>query len=414
MSKFNNEMSFRFLWIGQMLANLGDVLYTVSLTTMVYKVTKSVTFMSFVPFVITITALISGIVAPIIIDKYKLKSILFYSQFGKTIFLLFLCFLAFNIKTEFLWLLYLLIAFISFLDGWASPARNALVPSLVKEEKLIKANSFLAISDQVTQLIAWPIGSLLLVLLGGSTILLFTFTLFVISSILMFLIADQTISKSREKTSKLIAIKEGWQVIWNSKQLRTISVMNVIETLANGVWIAAILFIYVEQTLQKTEVWWGFINAAFFGGMFIGGLLVYRYSTVLERKLGQTIMWSSFCLTTLTFLFGMTSLPWVALGISLLYGLPQMARDVAEVTIIQKNARQELLAKVYSARGTLIYGAFGTSSLLLGFITEHYGVRITFLLATLLFLTSFLIAFVNRTELFQSEIPMKIKESTAD
>ncbi|WP_416420143.1 MFS transporter [Priestia aryabhattai] len=414
MSKFNNEMSFRFLWIGQMLANLGDVLYTVSLTTMVYKVTKSVTFMSFVPFVITITALISGIVAPIIIDKYKLKSILFYSQFGKTIFLLFLCILAFHIKTEFLWLLYLLIAFISFLDGWASPARNALVPSLVKEEKLIKANSFLAISDQVTQLIAWPIGSLLLVLLGGSTILLFTFTLFVISSILMFLIADQTISKSREKTSKLIAIKEGWQVIWNSKQLRTISLMNVIETLANSVWIAAILFIYVEQALQKTEVWWGFINAAFFGGMFIGGLLVYRYSTALERKLGQTIMWSSFCLTTLTFLFGITSLPLVALGISLLYGLPQMARDVAEVTIIQKNARQELLAKVYSARGTLIYAAFGTSSLLLGFITERYGVRITFLLATILFLISFLIALVNRTELFQSEIPKNIKEGTAD
>ncbi|MDU9690151.1 MFS transporter [Priestia aryabhattai] len=414
MSKFNNEMSFRFLWIGQMLANLGDVLYTVSLTTMVYKVTKSVTFMSFVPFVITITALISGIVVPIIIDKYKLKSILFYSQFGKTIFLLFLWLLALHIKTEFLWLLYLLIAFISFLDGWASPARNALIPSLIKEEKLIKANSFLAISDQVTQLIAWPIGSLLLVLWGGSTILWFTFTLFVISSILMFLIADQTIRKNREKTSKLIAIKEGWQVIWNSKQLRTISVMNVIETLANGVWIAAILFIYVEQALQKTEVWWGFINAAFFGGMFIGGLLVYRYSTVLERKLGQTIMWSSFCLTTLTFLFGMTSLPWVALGISLLYGLPQMARDVAEVTIIQKNARQELLAKVYSARGTLIYAAFGTSSLLLGFITEHYGVRITFLLATILFLMSFLIAFVNRTELFQSEIPMKIKEGTAD
>ncbi|SUV04235.1 major facilitator superfamily protein [Priestia megaterium] len=414
MSKFNNEMSFRFLWIGQMLANLGDVLYTVSLTTMVYKVTKSVTFMSFVPFVITITALISGIVVPIIIDKYKLKSILFYSQFGKTIFLLFLWLLALHIKTEFLWLLYLLIAFISFLDGWASPARNALIPSLIKEEKLIKANSFLAISDQVTQLIAWPIGSLLLVLWGGSTILWFTFTLFVTSSILMFLIADQTIRKNREKTSKLIAIKEGWQVIWNSKQLRTISVMNVIETLANGVWIAAILFIYVEQALQKTEVWWGFINAAFFGGMFIGGLLVYRYSTVLERKLGQTIMWSSFCLTTLTFLFGMTSLPWVALGISLLYGLPQMARDVAEVTIIQKNARQELLAKVYSARGTLIYAAFGTSSLLLGFITEHYGVRITFLLATILFLMSFLIAFVNRTELFQSEIPMKIKEGTAD
>jgi len=409
MSKLNNERSFRFLWIGQMLANLGDVLYTVSLTTMVYKVTKSVTFMSFVPFVITITVLISGVLAPIIIDKYKLKSILFYSQFGKTIFLFSLCLLALHIRMEFLWLLYLLIAFISFLDGWASPARNALVPSLIEEEKLIKANSFLAISDQITQLIAWPIGSLLLVLWGGPIILWFTFAFFVISSILMFLITDQTVSEKREKTSKLAAIKEGWQIIWNSKQLRTISVMNTIETLANGVWVAAILFIYVEQALHKTEVWWGFINAAFFGGMFIGGLLVYRYSQVLERRLGQTIMWSSLCLTTLTFLFGMTSLAWFALVVSFLYGLPQMARDVAEVTVIQKNAREELLAKVYSARGTLIYGSFGISSLVLGYITEHYGVQITFLVATTLFLISFLIALFNRRDLIYPVISKNTK-----
>ncbi|MED4074146.1 MFS transporter [Priestia endophytica] len=409
MSKFNNEMSFRFLWIGQMLANLGDVLYTVSLITMVYKVTKSVTFMSLVPFVITITALISGILAPIIIDKYKLKSILFYSQLGKTLFLFGLCLLAIHIRTEFLSILYFFIACISFLDGWASPARNALVPSLIKEEKLVKANSFLAMSDQITQLITWPIGSLFLVLWGGPIILWLTFTFFVISSILMFLINDQTVSEKHEKTSKLVAIKEGWQIIWNSKQLRTVSVMNVLETLANGVWIAAILFIYVEQALYKTEVWWGFINAAFFGGMFIGGLLVYRYSQLLERNLGQTIMWSSLCLTTLTFLFGMTSFAWFALVVSLLYGLPQMARDVAEVTIIQKNAREELLAKVYSARGTLIYGAFGVSSLLLGYITEHYGVRVTFLVATILFFISFLLALFNRKDLFYPETSKNAK-----
>lgn len=69
MSKFHIE-SFRFLWIGQMLANLGDVIYTVCLTTIVYKATGSVTLMSFVPFVITITALFSGFIAPVIIDKY--------------------------------------------------------------------------------------------------------------------------------------------------------------------------------------------------------------------------------------------------------------------------------------------------------------------------------------------------------
>lgn len=407
MSAYKNETSFRFLWVGQMLANLGDVLYTVSLLTMVYKVTQSVTFMSLVPFVITMTALVSGILAPIVIDQYPLKPILFYSQLGKTVLLLVLCLFALPLEQEMIWLLYVLIAGISFLDGWASPARNALVPNLVKEEKLIKANSLLAISDQITQLIAWPIGSLFFILWGGPVLLWFTWSLFILSSLLMFFIKDQTIHKQRETTSKLAAVKEGWHLIWKTKPLRTISLMNVLETLASGVWIAAILFIYVEQALHKTEVWWGMINASFFGGMLIGGVLVYRYSQALKSRLGQTVMWSSLCLTALTLLFGMTSLTGFALFVSLLYGLPQMARDVAEVTLIQQNAREGLLAKVYSARGTLIYGAFGISSLLLGFITERYGVRITFLMATALFLASFLLAFVNRQELFDHAKPRK-------
>lgn len=402
MSSYKNETSFRFLWVGQMLANLGDVLYTVSLLTMVYKVTQSVAFMSLVPFVITMTALVSGILAPIVIDQYPLKPILFYSQLGKTVLLLVLCLFSLQLEQEMIWCLYVLIAGISFLDGWASPARNALVPNLVKEEKLIKANSLLAISDQITQLIAWPIGSLFFILWGGPVLLWFTWSLFILSSLLMFFIKDQTIHKQRETTSnKLAAVKEGWHLIWKTKPLRTVSLMNVLETLASGVWIAAILFIYVEQALHKTEVWWGMINASFFGGMLIGGVLVYRYSQALKSRLGQTVMWSSLCLTALTLLFGMTSLAWFALFVSLLYGLPQMARDVAEVTLIQQNAREGLLAKVYSARGTLIYGAFGISSLLLGFITERYGVRITFLMATALFLASFLLAFVNRQELFE-------------
>ncbi len=143
--------------------------------------------------------------------------------------------------------------------------------------------------------------------------------------------------------------------------------------------------------------------------MFVGGLLVYRFSQVLERRLGQTIMWSSLCLTTLTFLFGMTSLAWFALVVSFLYGLTQMARDVAEVTVIQKNAREELLAKVYSARGTLIYGSFGISSLVLGYITEHYGVQITFLVSTTLFLISFLIALFNGRDLIDPVISKNTK-----
>jgi hypothetical protein len=63
------QMSFRFLWFGQMSANLGDVLYVVCLIKLIFDATGSVTYMSLVPFFNTFSALISGLLAPLIINK---------------------------------------------------------------------------------------------------------------------------------------------------------------------------------------------------------------------------------------------------------------------------------------------------------------------------------------------------------
>jgi MFS family permease len=391
---------FRFLWFGQMAANLGDVLYIVCLIKLIFDATGYVTYMSLVPFFNTFSALISGFLAPLIINKYKLKSILIYSQCGKTFLILGLCFTAPLIHLETLYLIYLFICFISFLDGWASPARNALIPSLVEGDRLVKTNSLLAISDQVVQLIAWPIGGTLLVIWGGEDILWITFSLYLFSTVLMGFIKSTESSQPDQNQSRWDVLKEGWRIIWHSKQLRTISFMNVLETFANGVWIAAILFVYVAEALNKGENWWGFINASFFAGMLLGGILIYRYSSILERNLGKTILLSTFTLIVITFLFGTTSIPWFALFVSFLFGLPQMARDVAETTIIQKSARDQLLAKVYSARGTLIFTAFGISSVAMGWVTEEFGVRITFTVAATFFLISFIVATLNRKYLF--------------
>ena len=309
MSNFvRKETSFRFLWCGQIFANLGDILYVVCLIKLIFDATGSVTYMSLVPFFNTISALISGLLAPLIINKFKLKSILSYSQTGKTVLLLLLCFGGATMGEERLVWIYLLICFISFLDGWASPARNALIPSLVDESRLVKINSLLSISDQIVQLIAWPIGSILLVLSGSINILWLAFILFLLSTVFMWQIRDGWKELLQGNESHMDVLKEGWAIIWRSRQLRIISLMNILETFANGVWIAAILFVYVSEALNKGESWWGFINGSFFGGMLFGGLLIYRFSSLIERNLGKTILYSTFILIVITFLFGTTSI----------------------------------------------------------------------------------------------------------
>jgi len=77
--------SFYFLWIGQALSNLGDVLYVVALVAVVFDVTGSAAGTALVPFVFSGAEFIGGILAPTVMDRWPLKKVLVSFQGTKTV-----------------------------------------------------------------------------------------------------------------------------------------------------------------------------------------------------------------------------------------------------------------------------------------------------------------------------------------
>jgi MFS family permease len=316
----------------------------------------------------------------------------------KTLLLFLICLLViYGIHTTASYiLLYVLIVTISLLEGVGNPARRSMIPNLVEEEELVKANSFISITNQTSMLLSWPLGSILLVIWGEQRMLWLTLALFFLASVLTSQIHLEEKETTLVQDSKWLAIREGWHLIFKSKKLATLTVMDILENFGHGVWIAAILYVYVETAIGKGEEWWGYINASFFAGMMVAGIVVYRFSKRMESHLGRTIMIATLCLLCLNIWFGLTSSGWIALIVSFIFGFPQMARDVSQNTLIQQSYREKQLAKVYASHGTLVYGTFGIATLILGWFAEEYGVRATYLLVSSLFLLSFLIAFINR------------------
>ncbi|MDN6067844.1 MAG: MFS transporter [Staphylococcus equorum] len=404
-----NKSSFRFLWIGQSLANSGDVFYMVGLIAIIYELTGSVTYMAFVPFFITTSRFLSGLVAPLIIERVKLKPLLAYSQSGKTVAIIILTgyidfFYSFN--TSFL--IFLFVIVISFLDGWANPARNALIPILVEQDTLVKANSFLAILDQTIRLGGWAVGGMLVAIMGGTNVIWLTFILFVASTIMMFLIPniDGNIvsDEQTKKSSNWEVLKKGWVTIWQTPTLRTISIVEFFESIANVVWVAAIMYVYVDQVLQTGEQWWGYINATFFAGLMIGGFLSLRWSHLVDRLSSKVIVGGALLSSLTTLMFGLTSTPWMALVISLLFGIVNQIKDVAQETLVQRSVVYRLLPNIYSAKDALITAIFGISSLILGNLTDLFGVRFTFILAAILLFFSAIFVMINRNKIIQPNL----------
>jgi MFS transporter, DHA3 family, macrolide efflux protein len=396
--------SFRYLWLGQSLANSGDVFYIVSLMAIIHGITGSAMYMAVIPFVITIAKFFSGLIAPILLDKYRLKSLLIFSQMGKTIFLCFVgvhSFLGFSEAT--IYLIFGFVFLLSFLDGWATPARNAMLPRLVDSNELVRANSFVSLLDQTTQLGGWAIGGILVAAFGGVNVIWFTFVLFLISTAFMQLINDQydeKVSVTRPaRQSKWESIKEGWILIWRTPSLQAIHVIYTIESMANTVWIAAIIYIYVGEVLHREQAWWGYINASFFLGLIAGGIFGMKYSGFIDKKIRTVIILSSFAICMMTFAFGVNSSPWSALLISALYGFFDQLKAISLQSSLQRSATVQQLPIIFSAQSALISLVFGFSSLAFGFITEILNVRMSFLLAAGLLLISSLYALSSTSTL---------------
>ncbi|ALV22465.1 MFS transporter [Carnobacterium antarcticum] len=388
--------SFRFLWIGQSMANLGDIFYIVGLISILYISTESPFILALVPFFNMFGRFISGLLSPLLLNRYSLKSLIIYSQASKTLLLFFLAIiLALNLTSNVLVIISFVFV-IAFLDGWAAPASQAMLPRLVAENELVKANSFFSIVSETVNLGGWALGGLVVALLSGQNVILITVALYLIATVLMTRIIDPIKFKRKFSEGRRSGeLKEGWQIVWRSPLYKSLHVIIVFEAFANVVWIASILYVFVSEVLGKSEAWWGYINTSFFVGMVVGGFICSYFTLAFEKNLKYVLITFSFGISILTLLFGLTTIAWLSLFFAELNGISQQLKAIASNTFLQKSASTEELPKIYAVQSALVSLLFAISSLLFGALTEIWDVRISFIVSAVLLGIAAIYAAIN-------------------
>ncbi|MGG1678281.1 MFS transporter [Neobacillus sp. NRS-1170] len=386
---------FLFLMLGQSLANIGDVLYVVAVISFIFETTKSAAASAIVPFTITFAMFISSILTPILIGRVNLKKLLVGSQIGKTVILFGLsAFMMSGLALTNYYFVFFMIAGIALLDGCANPIRQTLIPYYVEKEHLIKANGIAETITQSIQIGTWFFGSLLLVVFSPNQLILLVAVLFVLSSFILALLKNVDHKAERQERMRDL-ITQGWQTIRVTPVLKTLAKMEFFEAIANSVWIAAILIVYVKQALNTQEQWWGFINSAFFIGLVLGSLLCVKFPRFLERNQYRFIMVGTVLNCFFTILFSLTSVPLIALLLSALIGVFGQLKNIPQQTIIQTSIPKEQLATVYTSFGTITTGTFGVGSLIMGLLSDYFGVRSVFAVSGGLLAVVFVIVFKN-------------------
>lgn len=177
--------------------------------------------------------------------------------------------------------------------------------------------------------------------------------------------------------------------------------MDIMETIAGTVWIAAILFVFVSNALLVDEKWWGFINGSFFLGLIGGSLFCLRFSGWIDQRLSSFIFWGAASSSLVTTFFGLNSIPMLALLLSFLVGVFSQIKNIPQQTVVQTSVPADQLPTVYTTLGAIGTGTFGIASLLMGILADVFGIRSVFILSGLLLALVSLVAYQGRTLLWR-------------
>lgn len=385
--------SFVKLLVSQLFANLADIFFRVTIIANIYIISKSVIATSLVPILIGISSFVASLLVPLVTKRLALNRVLSLSQFGKTILLAILVGMFTVMQSVAPLVTYLFVVAISILDGFAAPVSYAIVPRYATD--LGKANSALSMSGEAVQLVGWGLGGLLFATIGLLPTTFIILMLYIISSFLMLFLPKAEVEVLESETNLEILLK-GWKLVARDPRLRLFVSANLLEIFSNTIWVSSIILVFVTELLNKTESYWGYSNTAYSIGIIISGLIAFRLSEKFLAAKWESILFPlvAMAIVTLTILYFPNAQ--MFLLFSALVGMLSQLKEVPESVFLQETVEENNLVNVYSVLEVISTLAFSVFVLLMSYITETFGISISFWLSAICLMIEAILIYIRR------------------
>ena len=385
--------SFIKLLVSQLFANLADIFFRVTIIANIYIISKSVIATSLVPILIGISSFVASLLVPLVTKRLALNRVLSLSQFGKTILLTILVGMFTVMQSVAPLVTYLFVVAISILDGFAAPVSYAIVPRYATD--LGKANSALSMSGEAVQLVGWGLGGLLFATIGLLPTTFIILILYIISSFLMLFLPKAEVEVLESETNLEILLK-GWKLVARDPRLRLFVSANLLEIFSNTIWVSSIILVFVTELLNETESYWGYSNTAYSIGIIISGLIAFRLSEKFLAAKWESILFSlvGMVIVTLTILYFPNAQ--MFLLFSALVGMLSQLKEVPESVFLQETVEENNLVNVYSVLEVISTLSFSVFVLLMSYITENFGISISFWLSAICLMIEAILIYIRR------------------
>lgn len=204
-----SNLNFRYFYFGGVISCIGDYLYDIAVTLLVYDMTKSVNSIAFMWISKGALRIFIQYLAGIITDRYDRRKIILFTNIASIpIAVMFIAYQDIG-----LWIIYLCSFLLQALNDIDVCSEMAIIPEIVAEEQLTDANTIFSLTETVVMFISLALSSIIYKIFGANILFILNAFSFLGSSLFFGLIKYKN-NINKESNSKLVLFdKEVFKVI---------------------------------------------------------------------------------------------------------------------------------------------------------------------------------------------------------
>lgn len=380
--RIRGTMGFRLLGrvlAAQGLSSLGTSVSTIALSFMVFELTGSVLQMGGVMAISTFPLVVTSLLGGAILDRYSVRNVMVLADFCRAVLIFVMPWLA----RESAAYIYVVAALMGVFTAIFNPGQIKLIAELAAREDLVRANSYLSVSQTGAELLGYLLGGGLVAAVGYTITFGIDAASYVVSALLLIGLPRAAVHEGEaQRFATLMAeAPRVLGMIWRRPALRTnlllatIGLTAVMMSLPNSLGL-------VYELFDKGV--WGQTALEIFtaSGMILGGLFISRLSLAGDKN-----AYVSFGLVAMGVCFlGISFSPlfWLSIALIGLGGVFNVFTFVPSITLFQELPQEEFRGRMIAIRAG--FGQMGTTGGLLigGVLGSVAGVRQAFLIAALM------------------------------
>jgi MFS family permease len=296
MIKALRQRDFALLWLGGLISLAGDWVLLIGLPIYIFLLTRSVLATGLMLLAGRVPAILFGSVAGVFVDRWDRKRTMVVANVLLAAALLPLVLVR---SVDRVWIVYVISAVESALDQFVTPAQNALIPALVREEQLVAANSLNSLASNIARLGGPALGGVIAALWGLGGIVLGDAVSFALAALLIAGIsnpharlADTVLVASGpgQRDGSLVRLLREWtsgvRVILSERVLAVLFLAFAITNLGEGV-MGTLYPVFVNHVLHGVALQIGELMSAQAVGGLLGGLIASWFG---ERLLSRWML----------------------------------------------------------------------------------------------------------------------------